>query len=166
MSLTGVGASLVSTTAGTKFTATEAWKISRIGGLGRSVPVIDSSHLGISAQRSKHYVFGDLYDLRPITVECLVDPDDSNVWDSVDDTANPDVDTGPDHNMPLNLGISGLFTLSFPTTETTSPAKLAFTGAIVDDSGVELSNNDRLRTTFQIHPDGQQMEWTVASSPP
>lgn len=156
--LTGVGGNLISTTGTTKYTTTESWKMTRIGGLGRSVTVIDNSHLGINAERSKHYVFADLYDLRPITVELLIDPDDTTVFDTVTDT---NLDTGPDHDVPFNLGVTGDFVLTFPTAAATSAAALTFSGAIVDDGGVDMVNNDRLRTTIQIQPDGEDMDWAA-----
>jgi hypothetical protein len=157
--LTGVGANLLSSTAGTKFTSSENWLVTGIrGAFGRSVVVIDDSDLQIAKGRSKQYCFGDLYELRPVTVECKADPDDSNVWDDVTDNGSTTV-----HDVPVVLGdLSGTnptFVLTMPTNQSTA-CTCTFTGAIVDDSGVDLVNNDRPRITFQIQPDGGTFTWS------
>jgi len=157
--LTGVGSTLVCAESTLKFSSSQAWKITRIAGLGRSVPVIDDSYLGITAGAPKQYCFGALHELEPLEVACLLDVDDTDVF--------PDAATS-DGSVPVPLGSvsTGVptateddFTLTMPTAPGANATTLNFSGAIVRDSGFELVNNDRLRTTFTIQPDGKTFTW-------
>lgn len=156
MANTGVSATLTNEDVNLKWNVAAAphgnWKVTRIGGLGRSVIVIDDSYLGIDAGKPKQYCFGDLHELSPITVDAQVDPDNTTIFPTSDQTAG---------NVPVPLGgaVSGTSWILTLPAASGNGTTLAFTGAIISDSGIELVNNDRLRSTFQVQPDGKTFTW-------
>jgi hypothetical protein len=154
MSLTGVTAKLTNADANIRWnvTGSENWEITAIRGIvGRSLVVIDDSHLGLAKGDSMQYCFGDLHELRPITVDSKLNPDDTDVF--------PDAAT-TDGSVPVKMILpASNWVLTLPFAATASATTLVFTGAIVDDSGFDLVNNDRPRTTFQIQPDGKTFTW-------
>lgn len=160
--LTGVGATLVCANTALKFSATEAYRITRISGFGRSVAVLDDSHLGLTKNGPMNYCPADLVSLRPMTVEVRQCPDNTDRF-----TAQTDAATSMYNPIPLGLAsgtaTNSYFTLTFPSTNTTA-AKLNFSGFFIDDAGFDLSMRDRINGTFQIQPDGQTITWTAAAS--
>ena len=169
--MTGVGVSLTTPDTSLKFGSTEDYKVKRISGLGRSVIVIDDSHLGLPKNGPMRYCFGDLVELRPLTVECLQDPDNTTRFEAVGTGAtNAAISTTEmieAMRQPLPLGdvtaVATPFILTFPSEKATA-AVLYFTGAFIDDGGVDIAQGDRLRNTFQIQPDGNQFVWTAAAA--
>ena len=92
--VTGTGVTLVSADSTIKFTS-GLWDIQGIGGLRRSVQVIDKSHLGIAAGGMMQYCFANIHSLSPLDVDVLVDPDDTTVFPNAETT---------DGSVPVPLG--------------------------------------------------------------
>jgi len=169
MALTGVTSSLLESQGTLKFTSTEAWKITRIGGLQRSVAVIDDSHLGLTQYSAKLYCFGDLVDLSPMSIDVHIDPDNTDIFEASSSTNSPNnametpIPLGVNLNTNVVTTVTNFMVLTLPSTNTTA-ASLTISGAFISDSGFELVNNDRPRSTLQFHPDGRTFIWGVASS--
>jgi hypothetical protein len=155
MSLTGVTAKLTNEDTAIRWNVAAAptgnWEITAIRGIvGRSLVVIDDSHLGLTKGDSMQYCFGDLHELRPITVDSKLNPDDTDVF------PNAATDNG---TVPVKMALAASsWVLTLPAASGNATI-LTFSGAIVDDSGMDLVNNDRPRTTFQIQPDGKTFSW-------
>jgi hypothetical protein len=164
MALTGLGAVLISSTANTKFTSTESWKVRGITGGGRTLAVIDDSHLGQTKSQGMLKCFADLYEHDPFVVDCQLNPVNSTVFQDINLPTNPQTDT---HDNPVLLGDDGgtapTFTLTLPELKSAdTQAVLTFTGAIVRDSGYNFTLGDRPRITLTIQPDMQTYQWTAA----
>lgn len=170
--LTGTGATLNAAQSGLRFTSGEqtdpaGFKITSISGLGRSVAVIDNSDLSIAAGSPKKYCFGNIHDMRPLTVGIKINVDDITMFPD----GAKDQTLAADNNIPFPMGeatdndsdptslaVGNDFVLTFPTNQS-SNTRLVFSGAFIDDSGIELVNNDRHRMTLQIQPDGEKFWW-------
>lgn len=125
------------------------WKITRVGGIiGRTLAVIDDSHFGIAVNGPKNYLFADLHDLDPISVESQIDADNVTIF-----PAGLPVTDG---TAPVKMALaSSSWILTVPPRTGSAGTTFTFTGAIIRDGGLELVNNDRHRTNFQIQPDGK-----------
>lgn len=152
MCQTGVGATLASSDADLKFTA-GLYKIRSMSGLVRSRGVIDNSHLGQTAGTLKLMCFEDLDNITPLSVDIQQDFDNTTVF--------PTSDTS-DGSVPIKLGevttASSEFVLTLPSTSGNA-TDLTFSGAWVNDGGINLVNNDRVRAVYQAQPDGTTFTW-------
>jgi hypothetical protein len=168
---TGLGGSLIAagSETDTKFTTTN-FKVRGISGGGRTLTVIDDSHLGQSRGRPMLKCYGDLFEWEPFVVDAQLDTENLTLFADVDEggtTPNTTVYTNRIDN-PVLLGVPDddtppLFALTIPTiTLLTSPV-LVFSGAIIRDSGYNFTIPDRNRITLTIQPDGQKVDWTVGT---
>jgi len=113
----------------------------QIGGLGRSVPVLDDTAL--SSVQYMEKIPGDLMDLSALPCEIF---------------SNPDV------AVPVRL--VGTITITFqPQVGQTNGATLTFSGFISEDDTGSVESNVTKMGTFSIQPDGKTTKptWTPGS---
>lgn len=115
----GTGASLTLGTSGTTF------EILSISGNDASVPVIDTTHLGSTTQRSK--MTGELIDHGTVDVEILFDPDD-----------------------PPPLGVTETITVTFPLPSGQSTAADYSGSASITSRNWTVPLEDRMTGSFTI----------------
>lgn len=163
MALTGVGATIFETTStDTKF-VTANFKVRGISGGGRSLAVIDDSHLGQTKGQALELCFADLHSHEPWVVDAQMDTENITIFESI-------ADGTAEHDNPVMLGVNKTtgaaptFSLVLPESSTVgNQATLVFSGAIIRDSGYNLVTTDRPRTTLTIQPDGKSYAWTLPS---
>lgn len=119
------------------FTAT----YQQIGGLGRSLAVLDDTSLSSTDYMEKR--LGDLIDCDERECQIFADP-----------------------GVEIPLGIKGVYTISIPPREDQStPATFTASGSISGDNGADLAPNTIQEATYRILTDGKKTKptWTPAA---
>lgn len=141
MSIQGTGTTIAVSFAAPNQALSFVGRYRQLGGLNRSVPVLDDTHLGSVDYMEK--IAGDLADLGPMPCEIYSDPD-----------------------VEVPIKKRATFTITFqPKTGQTNGATLTFSGFITDhDTGVAEANVTKMET-FSIQPDGKTTKptWTPGS---
>lgn len=136
-SIQGTGTTIVFANAGITF----AGRFRQIGGLSRSLPVLDDTALSSTGYMEK--IPGDLKDLSPMSCEIYSDA-----------------------SKEVNMGLIGLVTITFqPPAGLTNGAKLTFTGFINESDTGSVEANVTKMETLSIQPDGKATKptWTAAT---
>lgn len=118
-----------------------AAKYRQIGGLGRSVEVLDDTTLSSTGYREKRP--GDLKDTDPIDCEIFADMD-----------------------KEIPLGLKATITITYPPKSgQTNGAVFTATGFISQDSGASAAPGAQMQSTYQLTIDGKDTKptWTPGS---
>lgn len=106
-------------------------KYRQIGGLGRSVPVLDDTTLASTGYMEKRA--GDLKDIEPIDCEIFADPD-----------------------VEVPVGLLATITITYqPKSGQTNGATLVGTGFISSESEGAKVPNEQVISTYQLQFDGK-----------
>ncbi len=165
MALTGLGSSLIEeTSTNTKLQAAN-FKVRSITGGGRSLSVIDDSHLAQTKGQGLHLCFGDLFSQEPFVLDCQMDTENVTIFSAINaGTTIDDVFDNPVH-LGDYQGTPEQFLLTLPVATFSTAAALTFTGAVIRDSGYNLVvDGDRPRVQLTVQPDMKTYSWTAPAS--
>lgn len=167
MALTGLGSKLFEkTTTDTKLQEAN-WKVRSITGGGRSLSVIDDSHLGQTKGQGLQLCFGDLFSQEPFVLDCQMDTENVTIFEDINTSFATNSSDVFDNPVVLGdvAGVAKQFLLTLPVLTFATPAKLTFTGAIIRDSGYNLvTDGDRPRTQLTVQPDMKTYGWTLPAA--
>lgn len=169
MSLTGLGSSLFQISAVTTKLVSANYKVRGISGGGRSLSVIDDSHLGQTKGQGLQLCFGDLFSQEPFVLDAQMDTENVTIFENINSNGTAATGTTDVFDNPVLLGDAAgtppTFALTLPVSTFTAGV-LTFTGAIIRDSGYNLvTDGDRPRVQLTVQPDMQTYWWITPIAP-